>query len=531
MKYDCTSQTHKSPKRENITESKAASSVDSSSAILHTSPYGSEILVNCDEGCQRSFREYSQCLSTVSTVCLTRLRHETVAQKGTGQSENEQHKFPDASDITFAGRVPALEKNQPRKLSLLLHCFALIVACALFSGLVGALVHQRQQRTEEGPSTTEESSEVVLNPLTSSGGDGQVEFTAAPSPSMIYSVRIGDDVPTGAPYTAYKAETYTTPAYTAETYTPTSAYTAETNTPTSATSPIALSGSVSPSIATTPACTNQYPTPPTLPGKKGAAFTLRAEGQMGSWVENLPKVLLLNPYWNYDWGMVRIDAQPDDIEFVPMVWGASDPDQLHQRLQEHVVPYIESGQVKRLFGFNEPDLRSQANMNVRQALNLWPELEFVNISLATPSCAKPAGPWMKAFMANVTQSCKRADWVGVHWYGGTDFASFVSRITNYYELYRRPLVITEFGSADFTATTVENNQHSPAAVLAFMKQALPWLEAQYWIVGYVWFAFNITKPSGTSSALIDDQGNLTALGRFYASVRNELPEGDQSIEL
>jgi hypothetical protein len=61
----------------------------------------------------------------------------------------------------------------------------------------------------------------------------------------------------------------------------------------------------------------------TLPGKKGIAFTLRDRDQPGSWVENLPKVKVLNPYWNYNWGPHRIQEQPNDIEFVPMIWGVS----------------------------------------------------------------------------------------------------------------------------------------------------------------------------------------------------------------
>ena len=54
------------------------SSVDSSPAILLVAPDGSKILVNCGEGCQRSFLEHSQRLSTVKAICLTHLGHEAV---------------------------------------------------------------------------------------------------------------------------------------------------------------------------------------------------------------------------------------------------------------------------------------------------------------------------------------------------------------------------------------------------------------------------------------------------------------------
>lgn len=275
-------------------------------------------------------------------------------------------------------------------------------------------------------------------------------------------------------------------------------------------------------------CSLSYAAPPPLPGKKGAAFPLRDAGQSGSWIENLPKVILLKPHWNYSWGSKRIDAQPADIEFVPMIWGGNNAAYVQQSLTD-VESQIASGKSHRLLGFNEPDQTAQSNMLVPVALERWSLLESANIPLVSPSCAQPAGNWMTAFMGNATSSCKRVDWVGVHWYGGANFDSFVNRMTQFHDLYGRPLLVTEFAPADFSATTVGNNKFTRAAVLAFMKRALPWMEAQDWIAGYAWFAFDITTPVGTSSSLINAKGELTALGAFYESVRADNPQGDQSI--
>jgi ribonuclease Z len=54
------------------------SSVDSSPAILLVNGDGSKILVNCGEGCQRSFLEHSQKLSSVKAVCLTHLKYDSL---------------------------------------------------------------------------------------------------------------------------------------------------------------------------------------------------------------------------------------------------------------------------------------------------------------------------------------------------------------------------------------------------------------------------------------------------------------------
>jgi hypothetical protein len=55
------------------------------------------------------------------------------------------------------------------------------------------------------------------------------------------------------------------------------------------------------------------------------------------------------------------------------------------------------------------------------------------------------------------------------------------------------------------------------------------MESQNWIAGYAWFSFGENEAVGTSSALFDLKGNLTTLGRFYQSVTNENPYGDQGI--
>jgi ribonuclease Z len=56
----------------------STTSVDSSPAILLVAPNGNKTLVNCGEGCQRVFLEFSQKLSTVNRVCLTHLSHSTL---------------------------------------------------------------------------------------------------------------------------------------------------------------------------------------------------------------------------------------------------------------------------------------------------------------------------------------------------------------------------------------------------------------------------------------------------------------------
>ncbi len=281
-----------------------------------------------------------------------------------------------------------------------------------------------------------------------------------------------------------------------------------------------------------------------LPGKKGVCLTLRdpqhkRQVKNGAWVENMKRVTLLNPSWNYSWGAQRVPPQPDSIEFVPMVWGGSTTTKW---LEKYVAPEIKTDKVKRLLAFNEPDGKKQANMSVQQAIDLWPQLMELGVPLCSPACAHPLGhkgnsehvvsaTWMQDFMKEVDKRGYRVDYIGVHSYGGTNAKQFKAKMKKIYEKYgKRPLLVTEFSPADWNAKTRAKNRHSKAAVLKFMKEVLPWMESQEWIAGYAWFSFKPSSIVGHSSALFDEKGNLTACGRYYRSITPKNPSGDQSIK-
>jgi hypothetical protein len=282
-----------------------------------------------------------------------------------------------------------------------------------------------------------------------------------------------------------------------------------------------------------------------LPGKKGACFTLREPGDNkgGTVLENMPKVKALNPSWNYSWDTTHVRGQPSTVEFMPMIWSASEKDRLQQRLITGVLPEIKSGKTKRLLAFNEPDHTKQANMTYTQALYLWPTLEKLGIPLCSPACANPEGinddsvqgvpgTWMRDFMKEADKRGYRVDYIGTHWYGGTNPDVFKKKMKRIYEKYgKRPLLITEFAPADWkTGGNIDRHRHTPAKVLQFMKEVLPWMEQQDWIAGYSWFSFEIDSPQGTSSALFDKSGKLTACGRYYQSVTPRNIHGDQTIK-
>lgn len=280
-----------------------------------------------------------------------------------------------------------------------------------------------------------------------------------------------------------------------------------------------------------------------LPGKKGACFTLRSAGHEagGTARENLPKIEALEVSWNYSWGTTRVEGQPADIEFVPMVWGAGNRKRFDERI-EQLRADREAGLIRRVLAFNEPDKKNQSNLCYQRAIELWPALQSLDLPLVSPSCANTEGgndrgnqgvrgTWMRDFMREIDQRGHRVDAIGTHWYGGTNARAFKAKMRRIHEKYGgRPLLITEFAPADWkTGGDIRKHRHPPAQVLAFMKEVLPWMERQDWILGYAWFSFDIDSPQGTSSALFDRHGQLTACGRYYGSVTPECPEGDLGI--
>lgn len=285
-----------------------------------------------------------------------------------------------------------------------------------------------------------------------------------------------------------------------------------------------------------------------LPGKRGACMTLRdpARSEIGTWDKNLPRLAQLDPYWNYSWGADWVSRQDEIMksEFVPMIWGApASAESLKQTLREKVAPRVREGRVKRILGFNEPDKEDQAGMPYMQAVELWPLFMELGIPLCSPACANPEGiddettqgvpgTWMRDFMREADRRGYRVDYTGVHWYGGCNAEAFKAKLRRIHEKYgRRPLLITEFAPAEWrTQGDFLKNRHTPEKVLAFAKEVLPWMERQDWIAGYAWFSFGIHQPQGYTSALFKDDGTLTALGRYYASITSENPAGDQSIE-
>ncbi|MFO7852743.1 MAG: glycoside hydrolase family protein [Bacteroidota bacterium] len=260
---------------------------------------------------------------------------------------------------------------------------------------------------------------------------------------------------------------------------------------------------------------NKMPALPEI-GKKGFGKTI--QGTNWSFM-----VSDLNPHWHYSWGSKLSEFEPVNVDFVPMIWG-------YYGINEEKVADLkalkEEGKIRYLLGFNEPDKADQSNMTVDQAIEKWPMLEEVGVPLGSPAPANPTGEWLQEFMQRAEDEDLRVDFVCVHWYGGTNVQNFLNKLEEVYNLYGKPIWITEFAPADWDANSPAENKHSTEEVLTFMENALPELENLDYVDRYAWFSFSQNSAAGTSSALFDTDGNLTELGTFYANFEPNIYIGE-----
>lgn len=241
-----------------------------------------------------------------------------------------------------------------------------------------------------------------------------------------------------------------------------------------------------------------------IEGKKGVAYSYRTE----NWSH---KTSELGANWFYHWGNVPREEIPENVEYVPMFWGkGSVTDENINRL----IDLKNEGKIQYILAFNEPDGAEQANMTVDEVVAFWPKLESIGLPIISPAPVGFKNDWMTAFMNKAEELNLRVDYTAIHSYGGPSVSAFLAKLKEAYEMYGRPLWITEFAVADWSATSPETNKHSEATVLQFMQEVLPKLDALDYVVKYAWFDGSGRNPLYTS-ALYDVDGNITALGEFY----------------
>jgi len=217
--------------------------------------------------------------------------------------------------------------------------------------------------------------------------------------------------------------------------------------------------------------------------------------------------------WWYDWALQSSGAGVG-LQFVPMVWGTGS-----------LGKAIPAGS-KFLLGFNEPNFQAQSNLTPQQAAADWPMVE-AQASATGAAIVSPAmnfcGPasqcngtdpyqYLKDFFA-ACPGCK-VDYVAVHWYN-CDLPSLQAYLEGSSTLegfvqFGKPIWLTEF-SCGGSATEAQQE--------AYMKVAVPYLEASPHVFRYSWFS---AAPI-PNAQLVNGDGTPTALGQVYIGLPQSCP--------
>jgi hypothetical protein len=166
---------------------------------------------------------------------------------------------------------------------------------------------------------------------------------------------------------------------------------------------------------------------------------------------------------------------------------------------------------QHVLGYNEPDNSGQANTIPSIAASAW--LSYVQplagkVSIGGPAVTNAGNGvlpytglgWLDSFLADC-QGCE-INFMPVHWYANDTAANFEAYLE---EAHSRAggmsIWVTEFMLQDS-----EENQ------IAWMKEVLPWMDAQPWIGRYSYFGVFETF-------LINGAGNgLSQIGQAYATI-------------
>ena len=218
--------------------------------------------------------------------------------------------------------------------------------------------------------------------------------------------------------------------------------------------------------------------------------------------------------WYLTWSTTHYGiATPRGVQFVPMVRVAASVTPVALAQAEQSGP--------ALLTFNEPDLSTQANMTVADALSLWPKLMATKLQLASPAVAAGAatpGGWLDRFMNGVKQRHYRVNFIAVHWYGadfqtGAAVAQLKSYVEDVHRRYDLPVWLTEYALTDFAPTGPIFPTGAEQA--AFVTASVRMLDSLPFVQRYAWFALP-APSSGPSTGLYAPGPRETAAGVAFA---------------
>ena len=231
--------------------------------------------------------------------------------------------------------------------------------------------------------------------------------------------------------------------------------------------------------------------------------------------------------WYYNWSMDAFKYTSfQELDYVPMMWTTSPTDQ-------KTISRFHGFGYKYVLAFNEPDLAEQSNIEVDTAVEGMKAFMNQNILVGSPAtalCPPWSKNWFQPFMKKMEAQNMDVDFIPIHhywnWFQKEGAEAFLDLVKQSYEMYHKPIWITEFAISGDPGKTEEQRQK----VIDYMNMVIPELDKLDYVERYAWFSFNPDDPkNGASSLMQYYKGDITDLGYLYQKLGMPEGYGDKTI--
>lgn len=238
----------------------------------------------------------------------------------------------------------------------------------------------------------------------------------------------------------------------------------------------------------------------------------------------------MNASWYYNWDITPFNYYSfENMEYIPMMW-------TYGSTEATMIERLKKMGYKYLLAYNEPDFTDQSNLSVDEVVDAWPDFMNKGIQISSPAtalCPPWSKDWFQPFMEKIDADDNLSiDFIALHhywnWYSDEGVQAFLDLIDQTYEMYHKPIWITEFAISGDPG----KNQEQLDAVIGYMKGVIPGLEERDYVERYAWFSFGSRDSRNGASALYDiSTGEFTELGKLYSSVGIPAGYQDDSVDV
>lgn len=231
--------------------------------------------------------------------------------------------------------------------------------------------------------------------------------------------------------------------------------------------------------------------------------------------------------WYYNWALEAFKYTSfQNLQYVPMMWTSCSTDR-------KTISRFHTFGYKYVLAFNEPDHKEQSNLEVDVAVEGMKAFMNQNIMVGSPAtalCPPWSTGWFQPFMEQMEAEGMDVDFIPIHhywnWFDEEGAKAFLDLVKESYEMYKKPIWITEFAISGDPGKTPEQRQK----VIDYMNMVLPELDKLEYVERYAWFSFSPTDDrNGASSLMQYYTGEITDLGYLYQELGMPEGYGDDSI--